>query len=99
MNSPPEDGHAPSARRKVVSREQLIQLIKTRAESQLHLGDAHVPIPIPIQPKNGETNWKIDVVAGVPSGLFDDYMAVIRELMNEYELGGASEFCDAVRFS
>ena len=85
-NSSPKNRHVPSMPRKAVNREQLIELIRARVESELHLGDAHVAIPIPIQRNDGGPNWKIDMVVGIPSDAWNDYMTIVRALMEEYEL-------------
>jgi hypothetical protein len=73
--------------RKAVSRDRLIELIQARVQSKLHhFGHIPAPFPIRIQSRDGGTNWKIEQVIGVPSSFFNDYMTIVRDLMDEYEL-------------
>lgn len=70
-----------------VSRERLIELIKERISASFpQQGELPAPLPIPVKPVDGEPNWKIDQVVGVPSGAFNAYMRIIHRLMEEYEL-------------
>ena len=83
----PKDRHAPSMPRKTVSRDRLLELIRARVRTRAHhLRDIPPPVIILIQPSDGGTNWKVDQFIGIPGNAINDYMDIVRELMNEYEL-------------